>query len=110
MNKRLLLITLILITATPAAATMLVNSASKYCLDTDGVAANGGNVRMWRCVKHPNQGWRVIERSGIYSFRNNASSFCLDTDGARANGAQVRIWGCVNHPNQLWEMIKLPTG
>lgn len=83
-----------------AAIAHLVNHSSSYCLDTDGRGANGGVVRMWNCVNHPNQLWEIQGAR----LKNRASGFCLDTDGRAVNGGAVRMWTCVNHPNQLWEI------
>lgn len=100
-----------LMIASPAMAESWVNSSSNYCLDTDGRAVNGGLVRMWSCVSHPNQTWTVSPVSaGAFRLRNRSSNFCLDTDGSPKNGGQVRMWGCVDHPNQLWEIQNLPAG
>lgn len=111
MNARLLLVVGGLLMASPVMAESFVNLSSKYCLDTDGRAVNGGVVRMWKCVNHPNQGWTVDGTgSSLYQVKNRSSNFCLDTDGSRMNGAQVRMWGCVDHPNQLWEIHNLPSG
>ena len=100
-----------LLLASPAMAEGLGNKSSKYCLDTDGRAVNGGAVRMWKCELHPNQLW-IVQKVGGGSVRliNRSSKFCLDTDGSRTNGGQVRMWGCVNHPNQLWQMQNLLGG
>jgi Ricin-type beta-trefoil lectin domain len=98
-----------LLMASPVMAEKWKNSSSKYCLDTDGRATNGGVVRMWECVTHPNQSWMVKKvGSKFFQLINHSSKFCLDTDGSRMNGAQVRMWGCVNRPNQLWEIHNLP--
>lgn len=88
----------------------LTNLSSGYCLDTDGRAVTGGEVRMWSCATHPNQIW-MMERVDASSYRliNASSKFCLDTDGSRMNGAQVRMWGCANHPNQIWEILGGPS-
>jgi len=113
MNGRFLLVLCILLIASPVKAQMLINLSSKYCLDTDGNAVNGGAVRMWKCVKHPNQGWdvnKLTNSPSLFSLKNRRSSFCLDTDGSKMNGGQVRMWECVNHPNQFWEIQELPTG
>lgn len=111
MNARFLLVIGALLMAPPVMAESLVNLSSKHCLDTDGRAVNGGIVRMWKCVNHPNQGWTVDKvGSSLFRLKNRSSNFCLDTDGSRMNGAQVRMWGCVDHPNQLWEIHNLPTG
>src|SRR5262245_52634100 len=98
-----------LLMASPVMAEKWRNSSSKYCLDTDGRAANGGVVRMWKCAAHPNQTW-IVKRVGpdVFQLINDSSKFCLDTGGSRMNGAQVRMWGCANHPNQLWEIHNLP--
>jgi uncharacterized caspase-like protein/Tfp pilus assembly protein PilF len=90
---------------------MLVNLSSNYCLDTDGMEVNGGAVRMWTCVKHPNQGLTVNKvGSNLFQLRNSSSNFCLDSDGSSTNGALVRMWGCVRHTNQLWKIQELQTG
>jgi hypothetical protein len=111
MRARYLLIFTTLLIASPAMAESWVNEASHFCLDTDGVAANGAAVRMWRCEPHPNQTWKVSPVAGG-SFRliNRSSNFCLDTDGSARNGGLVQMWGCVDHPNQLWEIQNLPAG
>ena len=97
--------------ASPAMAESWVNNSSNYCLDTDGRAANGGLVRMWTCVPHPNQTWTVSPVSdGSFRLTNRSSNFCLDTDGSPRNGGQVRMWSCVDHPNQLWEIQNHPAG
>jgi hypothetical protein len=89
----------------------LENRSSKYCLDTDGKAVNGGAVRMWNCGTHPNQTWTVDQvDASSYRLINESSKYCLDTDGSKQNGGQVRMWGCANHPNQLWEISSLPQG
>ena len=85
--------------AADAAITHLVSLSSNYCLDTDGRAVNGGRVRMWTCVNHPNQLWEIHGDR----LKNRASGFCLDTDGRAVNGALVRMWKCVTHPNQGWK-------
>lgn len=46
MNTKSLLAFGALLMASPITAEMLVNDSSKYCLDTDGEAVNGGAVRM----------------------------------------------------------------
>ena len=100
-----------LLIVSPAMAESWVNNSSNYCLDTDGRAANGSLVRMWKCDPHPNQTWTVSPASaGSFRLKNRSSNFCLDTDGAPRNGGQVRMWGCVDHPNQLWEIQNLPAG
>ena len=75
----------------------LANLSSHLCLDTDGSAVDGGTVRMWGCMDHPNQDW-TIERVDAFFFRliNDSSNLCLDTDGSAWNGAQVRMWQCLN--------------
>ena len=45
MNARLLLVVGGLLMASPVMAESFVNLSSKYCLDTDGRAVNGGVVR-----------------------------------------------------------------
>jgi len=109
MRARDFLLVATLIIASPATAESWVNSSSNYCLDTDGRAVNGGLVRTWQCVPHPNQTWTVSPVSdGLFRLRNRNSNFCLDTDGSPTNGGQVRMWACANHPNQLWEIQNLP--
>ena len=111
MHTRYFLVVAALIIASPAMAESWVNNSSNYCLDTDGRAANGALVRMWKCEPHPNQTWTVFPvRAGTFWLRNRSSNFCLDTDGSPKNGGQVRMWGCVDHPNQLWEIQNLPAG
>jgi hypothetical protein len=110
MDARYLLIVNLLI-ASPSMAESWVNDSSRFCLDTDGRAANGSLVRMWHCEPHPNQTWTVIPTGGgSFRLTNRSSNFCLDTDGSRRNGGQVRMWECVDHPNQLWEILNLPEG
>ncbi len=100
-----------LLMASPRMEKMLVNLSSNYCLDTDGMAVNGGAVRMWRCVNNPNQEWTINKiGSNLLQFRNISSNFCLGSDGSRMDGAVVRMWECVRHPNQLWKIQELPTG
>lgn len=100
-----------LLIASPARAEMWVNKSSNYCLDTDGRAANGGAVRMWKCALHPNQTWTESALGGgFFQLHNRSSNFCLDTDGAARNGGQVRMWACTNHPNQIWQIVYLPVG
>jgi len=111
MSARFLLIVAALLIASPAMAESWANNSSHYCLDTDGAAANGGAVRMWKCEPHPNQLWVVRNAgAGFVQLINRNSNFCLDTDGSRRNGGLVRMWGCVNHPNQLWEIQNLLGG
>lgn len=57
MKTTFFLVFLFIMMPASSMAKMLVNMASKYCLDTDGAAVNGGGVRMWGCVSHPNQSW-----------------------------------------------------
>lgn len=111
MRARYFLVITTLLIASPAMAESWVNDSSRYCLDTDGRAANGALVRMWHCEPHPNQTW-TVSPAGIGSFRlrNRSSNFCLDTDGTPRNGGLVRMWGCVDHPNQLWEIQNLSAG
>jgi len=114
MHAMFLLVFGTLLMASPVMAEKLVNLSTKYCLDTDGRAVNGGSVRMWRCETHPNQEWSVTrvgsrKVSNFFQLINLSSKFCLDTDGSKMNGAQVRMWGCANHPNQLWEIRNVPT-
>lgn len=98
------------LTTVAVQAEKLVNLASGYCLDTDGKAANNGQVRMWECANHSNQTWTVEPvGSSYYHLVNQNSKYCLDTDGVKKNGGLVRMWGCANHPNQLWEIQDLPT-
>jgi hypothetical protein len=111
MRVRYFLVVATLLIASPSMAESWVNESSHFCLDTDGRAANGALVRMWKCVTHPNQTWTVSPVSGG-SFRliNRSSNFCLDTDGTARNGGEVRMWACVDHPNQLWQIQNLPDG
>jgi hypothetical protein len=100
-----------LLIAPPAMAERWVNKTSNFCLDTDGRAANGGVVRMWQCVSHPNQTWTESAiGNGSFQLHNRSSNFCLDTDGTARNGGQVRMWTCTNHPNQIWDIVYLPEG
>ena len=56
-----------LLVASPVMAEKWANSSSKYCLDTNGRAVNGGVVRMWKCETNPNQGW-VLKKLGLIYF------------------------------------------
>src|SRR5262245_12529646 len=111
MNARYFLLIAMLLAASPAMAESWVNTTNDFCLDTDGARVNGGAVRMWTCVQHPNQLWMVANAGGGYvRLINRSSNFCLDTDGGRAKGGLVRMWGCVNHPNQTWRIQNLTGG
>lgn len=88
----------------------LTNLASGFCLDTDGQSVNGGSVRMWNCVNHPNQIWTMISVGPSHRLMNRNSNFCLDSDGTQVNRGQVRMWACSNHPNQLWDVQQLASG
>lgn len=68
----------------------LTNLASGFCLDTDGQSVNGGSVRMWNCVNHPNQIWTMISVGPSHRLMNRNSNFCLDSDGTQVNRGQVR--------------------
>ena len=106
---------LLLVGAKPAAAQSnyqpIINEGSAYCLDTNGLATNGGLVRMWQCQRHPNQLWLIQQASGGFRIRNQASGFCLDVDGpnAFAGAEALRMWSCASHPNQTWQRISAGT-
>ena len=112
MRVRYFLVVAALLIASPVMADSWANDSSHYCLDTDGRALNGGQVRMWKCEQHPNQRWTMVFNVafGAVQVRNRSSNFCLDTDGSKTNGGQVRMWGCANHPNQYWQIQNLPGG
>ncbi|MEP6917270.1 MAG: RICIN domain-containing protein, partial [Acidobacteriota bacterium] len=75
MNARDVLVVAILLIASPVMAESWTNNSSNYCLDTDGAAVNGGAVRMWKCVQHPNQSWTVTDLgAGVFSLRNRSSN------------------------------------
>jgi hypothetical protein len=110
MRVRYFLVFAVLSIASPAMADSWANNSSHYCLDTDGTAVNGGQVRMWKCAEHDNQRWNMVFNVAFGGVRlvNRSSHFCLDTDGSKTNGGRVRMWGCANHPNQYWQLQKLP--
>ena len=107
MKKKVIIVISVslLLASTETMAIKIKNNSSKYCLDTDGAIRDGGKVRMWECVSHPNQSWNVVYMdSQFVKFKNKTSEYCLDTDGAAVNGGKVRMWSCANHPNQLWRI------
>jgi hypothetical protein len=68
MSAKALFVVTTLLIASPVMAEMWTNRSTDYCLNTDGLAVNGGSVRMWRCIKHPNQEWSLskVGPSNLY--------------------------------------------
>ena len=93
----------------PASATILegfhqvMNRQSKECLDVTGAATwNGAEVKIWRCVNHGNQRWRLIEGFGpLKQLQVEHTGKCLSVQG-RDEGSNVVQDVCENRTEQRW--------